>query len=263
MDNQADMGRLQGKTALITGAARGIGRAFAAKYIEEGARVAIADINLEGARKTATELGDAAIAVELDVTSQPSIDACVAEVERDFGGIDILINNAALFDLAPIVEISRESYDRLFAINVSGTLFMMQAVAKAMIARGRGGKIINMASQAGRRGEPLVAIYCATKAAVISLTQSAGLNLIKNGINVNAIAPGVVDGEHWDGVDALFAKYENRPIGEKKKIVGAEVPYGRMGTAADLTGMAVFLATAEADYIVAQTYNVDGGNWMS
>ena len=112
-----------------------------------------------------------------------------------------------------------------------------------MIARGKGGKIINMASQAGRRGEPLVAVYCATKAAIISLTQSAGLNLIKHGINVNAIAPGVVDGEHWDGVDALFAKYENRPLGEKKRLVGEEVPFGRMGTAEDLVGMAIFLAS--------------------
>ena len=120
-----------------------------------------------------------------------------------------------------------------------------------------------MASQAGRRGEPLVAIYCATKAAVISLTQSAGLSLISHGINVNAIAPGVVDGEHWDGVDALFARYENRPAGQKKKLVGQAVPFGRMGTAEDLTGMAIFLASAEADYVVAQTYNVDGGNWMS
>ena len=140
---------------------------------------------------------------------------------------------------------------------------MLQAAAKSMIARGKGGKIINMASQAGRRGEALVAVYCATKAAVISLTQSAGLDLIRHGINVNAIAPGVVDGEHWDGVDALFAKYENRKPGEKKKLVGEAVPFGRMGTAADLTGMAIFLASSEADYIVAQTYNVDGGNWMS
>jgi D-sorbitol dehydrogenase (acceptor) len=132
-----------------------------------------------------------------------------------------------------------------------------------MIARGKGGRIINMASQAGRRGEALVAVYCATKAAVISLTQSAGLDLIKHRINVNAIAPGVVDGEHWDGVDALFARYENRPLGEKKKLVGEGVPYGRMGRAEDLTGMAVFLASDEADYIVAQTYNVDGGQWMS
>ncbi|QJT09553.1 L-iditol 2-dehydrogenase [Oceanidesulfovibrio marinus] len=257
------MKRLEGKTAIITGAARGIGKAFATAYVREGATVAIADINIERAQETAAEIGPQAYAVQLDVTDQASIDAAVKTVEERSGGIDILINNAALFDLAPIVEITRASYDKLFAVNVSGTLFMLQAVARSMIARGKGGKIINMASQAGRRGEPLVAIYCATKAAVISITQSAGLNLIQHGINVNAIAPGVVDGEHWDGVDALFARYENRPLGEKKKLVGKEVPFGRMGTAEDLTGMAVFLASAEAEYIVAQTYNVDGGNWMS
>lgn len=257
------MNRLAGKTALITGAARGIGLAFAEAYAREGARVAIADIDFAGAQKAAASIGTAAHAVRLDVTDQSSIDAAVAEVDRQFGGIDILINNAALFTAAPIVEISRADYDRVFSVNVAGTLFTLQAVARAMIARGRGGKIINMASQAGRRGEALVAVYCATKAAVISLTQSAGLDLIKHGINVNAIAPGVVDGEHWDGVDAFFAKYENKAPGQKKKEVGEAVPFGRMGTAADLTGMAIFLASPEADYIVAQTYNVDGGNWMN
>ncbi|RFZ83990.1 L-iditol 2-dehydrogenase [Shinella sp. WSJ-2] len=257
------MKRLEGKNALITGSARGIGRAFAEAYVREGARVAIADINLERASATAQKIGPAAYAVQMDVTQQASIDAAIAICVKEAGGVDILVNNAALFDLQPIVEITRESYDRLFSINVAGTLFTLQAAAKQMIAQGRGGKIINMASQAGRRGEALVGVYCATKAAVISLTQSAGLNLIKHGINVNAIAPGVVDGEHWDGVDALFAKYENRPLGEKKRLVGAEVPFGRMGTADDLTGMAIFLASQESNYIVAQTYNVDGGNWMS
>ena len=255
--------RLRGKSALITGAARGIGRAFAEAYVAEGATVAIADINLRAAEATAAEIGPAAYAVHLDVTAQASIDACVTAVQARAGGLDILINNAALFDLAPITEITRASFDRLFAINVAGTLFMLQACAKVMIAQGRGGRIINMASQAGRRGEPLVAVYCATKAAVISLTQSAGLNLIAHGINVNAIAPGVVDGEHWDGVDALFAKHEHLSPGEKKRAVGAAVPIGRMATPDDLTGMAVFLASRDADYIVAQTYNVDGGNWMS
>ena len=255
--------RLKGKSALITGSARGIGRAFAEAYVREGATVAIADINLEAAEKTATEIGPAAYAVRLDVTDQASIDAAIAAVEKNAGGLDILINNAALFDAAPIVEISRASYDRLFTVNVAGTLFMLQAAAKSMIAAGKGGRIINMASQAGRRGEALVAVYCATKAAVISLTQSAGLDLIKHRINVNAIAPGVVDGEHWDHVDSLFARYENRPLGEKKRLVGEGVPYGRMGTAKDLAGMAVFLASEEAEYIVAQTYNVDGGQWMS
>jgi D-sorbitol dehydrogenase (acceptor) len=140
---------------------------------------------------------------------------------------------------------------------------MMQAVADAMVAQGRGGKIINFASQAGRRGEPLVAVYCASKAAVISLTQSAGLALIKQGINVNGIAPGVVDTPMWDEVDGLFAKYENRPIGEKKRLVGEGVPFGRMGKPEDLVGCAIFLASAESDYVVAQTFNVDGGQWMS
>lgn len=257
-------GRLSGKSAMITGSARGIGRAFAEAYLREGATaVAIADIDFDRASATAAEIGPAAYAVRIDISDQSSIDAAVAACVERAGGIDILVNNAAIFDLAPIVEISRKSYQRVFDINVGGTLFTMQAVAKQMIAQGRGGKIINMASQAGRRGEPLVGVYCASKAAVISLTQSAGLDLIKHGINVNGIAPGVVGSEMWDEVDALFAKYENRPLGEKKKLVGEAVPFGRMGRAEDLTGMAVFLASAEADYIVAQTYNVDGGNWMS
>lgn len=255
--------RLKGKSALITGSARGIGRAFAEAYTREGATVAIADINLAAAEKTASEIGAKAYAVRLDVSDLASIEAAVKAVETRTGGLDILINNAALFDLAPIIEITKASYDKLFSVNVAGTLFMLQAAARSMIARGKGGKIINIASQAGRRGEPLVGVYCATKAAVISLTQSAGLDLIKHRINVNGIAPGVVDSDMWDEVDALFAKYENRPKGEKKRLVGEGVPYGRMGKPEDLTGMAVFLASDDAEYIVAQTYNVDGGQWMS
>ena len=257
------MKRLDGKSALITGAARGIGLHFAKAYVNEGARVAIADINIERGLEAAKRLGDQAIAIEMDVTSQASIDAGVEATVAAFGGIDILINNAAVFTAAPITEITRDDYQQVFDINVAGTLFTMQAVARHMIKRGEGGKIINMASQAGRRGEPLVAVYCATKAAIISLTQSAAMNLIEHGINVNAISPGVVDGEHWDGVDAFFAKYENKQPGQKKKEVGAAVPFGRMGRPEDLAGMAIFLASKEANYIVAQTYNVDGGQWMS
>jgi D-sorbitol dehydrogenase (acceptor) len=255
--------RLHGKTALITGGVRGIGRAFAERYVAEGARVAIGDIDLPRAQETASQIGDKAVAVHMDVTDQASIDNAVAESVEQLGQIDILINNAAIFTAAPITEITRADYARTFDINVAGTLFTLQAVARHMIDRGIKGRIINMASQAGRRGEPLVAVYCSTKAAIISLTQSAGLNLIEHGINVNAISPGVVDGEHWDGVDAFFAKYENKAPGQKKREVGASVPYGRMGTADDLTGMAVFLASDDAKYIVAQCYNVDGGQWMS
>ena len=255
--------RLNGKCALITGAARGIGFDFARAYIAEGATVTLADVNAAALQKAVAELGPKARSQVIDVTDQASIDAGFAAAVADMGALDILINNAALFVAGPIVEITRATYDKLFAVNVAGTLFCLQAAARQMIAQGTGGKIINMASQAGRRGEGLVAVYCATKAATISLTQSAGLDLIKHGINVNAIAPGVVDGAHWDGVDAEFARLENRPLGEKKRLVGAAVPFGRMATSQDLAGMAIFLATHEADYIVAQTFGVDGGNWMA
>ncbi|MDA7777423.1 SDR family NAD(P)-dependent oxidoreductase, partial [Rhodobacteraceae bacterium] len=169
--------RLAGKSALITGAARGIGLAFAKAYVAEGARVAIADIDDALAQAAALSIGKAAVAVHMDVADQTSIDAGVAATIDAFGQIDILINNAAIFSAAPISDVTRQDYTRVFDVNVAGTLFTLQAVSEHMIERGIQGRIINMASQAGRRGESLVAIYCASKAAVISLTQSTGLNL--------------------------------------------------------------------------------------
>jgi len=255
--------RLKGKVAIVTGGARGIGAAIAEGYAREGARVCVADIETAAAGETAARIGNGAFALRLDVTSLDSIKACVAEVEKRAGGIDILVNSAAIFDMAPFGEITEKSYDTVFAVNVKGLLFLLQDVAESMKRRGKGGKIINFSSQAGRRGEPLVAVYCASKAAVISITQSAGLNLIKHGINVNGIAPGVVDTPMWDVVDAQFAKYEGRPLGEKKRLVGEGVPFGRMGRPEDHVGCAIFLASGESDYVVAQTFNVDGGQWMS
>jgi len=255
--------RLDGKIAVVTGGARGIGAAIGARYATEGATVAVADRDQAGAQATAEQIGKGAYAVALDVLSEASIKAMVAAVVDRSGGIDILVNNAAVFDMAPVLEVTRASFDRVFDINVKGLFFTLQAVARAMVERGKGGKIINMASQAGRRGEALVSVYCASKAAVISLTQSAGLDLIRHRINVNGIAPGVVDTPMWEEVDALFARYENRPLGEKKRLVGEAVPYGRMGLPEDHVGAAVFLASDDADYVVAQTLNVDGGNWMS
>jgi acetoin reductase-like protein len=257
------MMKLKDKVAVVTGGAQGIGAAIVRAYAAEGARVVIADIVEDKAQALAGEIGNDAFAVRLDVRDPASIDATVKAAVDRFGGIDILVNNAAVFDMAPVLEVTEASFDRQFAINVKGLFFTLQAVAKRMVEQKRGGKIINMSSQAGRRGEALVAVYCATKAAVISLTQSAGLGLIKHGIYVNAIAPGVVDTPMWDEVDALFAKYEGRPIGEKKRLVGEEVPAGRMGRPEDYGGPAVFLASSDSDYVVAQTLNVDGGNWMS
>jgi acetoin reductase-like protein len=255
--------KLEDKVAIVTGGARGIGAAIAQRFAAEGARVVVADVLGPEAADTARAIGRGAIAVPLDVTRRDSIDAMVRTVVAAAGRIDVLVNNAAVFDMGPLLEITEESFDRQFAVNVKGLLFTLQAVAAQMVRQGQGGKIVNFSSQAGRRGEALVAVYCATKAAVISLTQSAGLALIKHKINVNAIAPGVIDTPMWDHVDAQFAKYENLPLGEKKRQVGQAVPYGRMGRPADIVGAAVFLASADADYIVAQTLNVDGGNWMS
>ncbi|MBV8868861.1 MAG: L-iditol 2-dehydrogenase [Acetobacteraceae bacterium] len=255
--------RLRDKVAVVTGGARGIGRAICARYAEEGARVVVADLDAAEATAAASSIGRGALGVALDVTDQGSIDRLVETVVREAGRIDVLVNNAGVFDMAPLLDATRESYRRVMAVNVEGLLFTLQAVARQMVRQGQGGKIINFASQAGRRGEALVAVYCASKAAVISLTQSAGLALIEHGINVNAIAPGVIDTPMWDQVDALFAKYENLPIGEKKRRVGRAVPYGRMGRPDDMVGAAVFLASEDAGYVVAQTLNVDGGNWMS
>ena len=255
--------KLRDKVAVVTGGAQGIGEAIVRAYAGEGAHVVVADMAAAKAEALARELGGKAMAVGLDVRDRASVAAMVKTVVERLGGIDILVNNAAIFEMEPVLEVTEASFDKQFAINVKGLFFTLQAVARQMVAQGRGGKIINMSSQAGRRGEALVTVYCATKAAVISITQSTGLGLIKHGINVNGIAPGVVDTPMWGQVDALFAKYENRPLGEKKRLVSEAVPAGRMGRPDDYRGIAVFLASADSDYVVAQTYNVDGGNWMS
>ena len=255
--------KLKDKVAVVTGGAQGIGEAMVRAYAAEGAHVVVADMATAKAEALARELGGKAMAVQLDVRDRGSVAAMVKTVVERLGGIDILVNNAAIFEMEPVLEVTEASFDKQFAINVKGLFFTLQAVARQMVAQGRGGKIINMSSQAGRRGEALVTVYCATKAAVISITQSTALGLIKHGINVNGIAPGVVDTPMWDQVDALFAKYEHRPIGEKKRLVGEAVPFGRMGLPDDHAGAAVFLASSDSDYVVAQTLNVDGGNWMS
>ena len=255
--------KLKDKVAIVTGGARGIGEAIVRAYVAEGAKVVIADVETAKAEQLAKELGAAASFVRLDVRDKAEIAAAVAKTVETFGGVDILVNNAGVFNMGPLAEITEADFDRQFGINVRGLLFMSQAVAGQMEKQGRGGKIVNLSSQAGRRGEAFVAVYCASKAAVISLTQSMGLELIKKGIFVNAIAPGVVDTPMWDHVDSLFAKYENRPLGEKKRLVGEAVPLGRMGRPEDYQGPAVFLASSDSDYVVAQCLNVDGGNWMS
>jgi NAD(P)-dependent dehydrogenase (short-subunit alcohol dehydrogenase family) len=255
--------KLSDKVAIVTGGASGIGKAIVKRFFDEGARLVVADRDETAAEVLARSLGAGAFSVPLEVTKQESIDHLVAVVAERAGGIDVLVNCAAVYALTPVTEVSRDQWSALFSINVDGTFFTMQAVAKQMIKQGRGGKIINLASQAGRRGERLGAAYCATKAAVISLTQSAGLALIEHGINVNAIAPGIIDTPMWDVVDREFARLENISVGEKKRQISRQIPYGRMGQPEEVTGCAVFLASDDSDYVIAQTYGVDGGNWMA
>jgi len=256
------MKRLDGRVALVTGGARGIGRAICRSYVAEGAKVAVADRLSSEAEETAADLGDNAMAIEMDVTDLDAIAAGVMAVEEKWGGIDVLVNNAGIFNMASIDKVTPEDYRRQYDVNVGGTIFAIQAVVPGMKRRG-GGVIINFSSQAGRRGEPNIVLYCSTKAAIISVTQSLALELAPDNIRVNAIAPGVVDTPMWDVVDALFAEYEHKALGQKKLEVGEAVPLGRMGNPDDIAGPCVFLASDEARYVTAQTLNVDGGNWMS
>ncbi|MFK7761843.1 MAG: L-iditol 2-dehydrogenase [Roseobacter sp.] len=254
------MKRLEGKVALVTGGARGIGRAVCEAYAREGAQVIVADLQADAAAETGKAVNGMGIA--MDVTDPSSIAEGVRVVEETYGGIDILVNNAGIFNMGPIEDVTHEDYRRQYDVNVGGTIFAIKAVVPGMKKRG-GGAIINFSSQAGRRGEANVMIYCSTKAAVISITQSMALELAKDGIRVNAVAPGVIDTPMWATVDSLFAKYEGRAIGEKKRLVGEAVPLGHMGAPEEIADPCVFLASDEARYITAQTLNIDGGNWMN
>ena len=241
---------LTGKTCLVTGASGGIGASAVEHFEALGATVYATDI-AEGFDGPATYM-------KFDLLDDDGLQtACdwIAEVKPD-----VLFNNAALFDMGSVLEADLGSFDRLFGVNVRAFYAVMQAVAKSMVAEGEPGSIINLASQAGHRGEALVAHYCATKAAVISYTQSAALALAPHNIRVNAISPGVIDTPMWAQVDALFAKFENKEPGQKKREVGEAVPLGHMGDPSDVARAAVFLASDQSAYMTAQTIGVDGGN---
>jgi NAD(P)-dependent dehydrogenase (short-subunit alcohol dehydrogenase family) len=260
------LARLHEKHAILTGAGGGIGLAVAAAYLNEGAHCTVADLSAKPSSELAALMArypDSLIYVATDVTQSSSVGQLIEHASQAFGPVDVLFNNAALFDMAPLLESNEAMYDRLFEVNVKGMFFTMQKVLAQMLSQGTRGAVINMASQAGRRGEALVSHYCATKAAVISYTQSAALAMASSGIRVNAIAPGVVDTPMWEHVDALFAHYEGVQPGQKKMAVGQAVPLGRMGHPDEIASAAIFLAGAESAYITAQTLNVDGGNWMS
>jgi D-sorbitol dehydrogenase (acceptor) len=254
--------KLDGKVAIVTGAASGMGKAIAQRYAREGAKVVVADMNLPGAEAVAAGIREGqAVAVQVDVRDQAQVQRMVDTAVERFGGLDILVNNAGVGKIIPFLETTEADWDFMFDINCKGLLWCSQAAARVMIEQGRGGKIINLASQAGRRGEALVLAYCASKACVISMNQSIALALAPHKINVNAIAPGIVDTPFWDEVDKQFAKLLNMEIGEPKRTFIKSIPLGRIEQPEDVTGAAVFLASADSDYVTQQCLNVDGGNW--
>ena len=258
--------RLSGKVAVVTGGAQGMGRAIALRFAQEGASVLIADLGLEAAQQTASEIaasGGRAVGMVADVRDQEQVRAMIDAAVAQYGGLDILVNNAGVGRILPFLETTEKDWDFMFDVNCKGLLWCSQAAARVMIEQGRGGKIINLASQAGRRGEALALAYCASKACVISVTQSTALALAPHKINVNALAPGIVDTPFWTEVDKQFAKLLDLPVGEPKRRFTAEIPLGRIEQPEDVAGVAAFLASSDADYITQQCYNVDGGNWPS
>lgn len=258
--------RLQDKVAVVTGGAQGMGRAIALRYAEEGARVVIADLQQDPAQKVVNEIetaGGKAVAVAVDVRAEDQCRAMVDTAVERFGGLDILVNNAGVGKIIPFLDTTEKDWNFMFDVNCKGLLWCSQAAARVMIEQGRGGKIVNMASQAGRRGEALVLAYCASKACVISMTQSIALALAPHRINVNAIAPGIVDTPFWEEVDKQFAKLLDMPVGEPKRRFSEAIPLGRIEQPRDVTGAAVFLASSDSDYVTQQCLNVDGGNWPS
>ena len=243
---------LTGKVCIVTGANGGIGQATAEHFTALGAEVHTTDLADSFTGNCATNHRG------FDLLDADGLAACcdwIAQVQPD-----VLFNNAALFDMGSVLDADLAQYDRLFGVNVRAMYAIMQAASRAMVSAGQKGAIINLASQAGHRGEALVAHYCATKAAVISYTQSAALALAPHGIRVNAISPGVIDTPMWKTVDALFAEAEGKEIGQKKREVGEAVPLGYMGRPFEVARVAVFLASAQSQYITAQTLSVDGGN---
>ncbi|GAA2343822.1 galactitol 2-dehydrogenase [Saccharopolyspora halophila] len=253
--------QLRGKITIITGAASGMGRAMALGYAAEGAHVVVADLDERGGAGVVEEIessGGSAQAERLDVADPADSRDLVSRVVEEHGRLDGLVNNAGVGLIKPVWETTQQEWERIFSINVTGLFFCSQAALEPMRRQGRG-KIVNLASIAGRRGEALVAAYCASKAAVISITQSVALAAAPHGVQVNAMAPGVVDTPYWKDVDRQFGELLGKEPGQHFADVSESIPLGRAEQPADVVPLAVFLAGEGSDYITGQTYNVDGG----
>jgi NAD(P)-dependent dehydrogenase (short-subunit alcohol dehydrogenase family) len=268
--------RLKDKVAVVTGAAQGIGRAIARRFAADGAAVVIVDLDAEGARRAADEIsgstGACATPVALDVSRPADIRAAVDAIVSTHGRIDVLVNNAGVTLTRPFTETTEEEWDRVIDVNQKGTFFCTQIVGSLMIAQapavdrragspseGCRGWIVNLASISGRRGRPLAAAYAASKAAVISITQSAALFFAPHRIHVNAVSPSVVPTAMWEAIDRDKGRYTGLGQGEAFARMVESIPLKRAGTPEEIAAVVAFLCSADAGYVTGQTINVDGG----
>lgn len=256
---------LTDKVVLITGAASGIGKATAELAASRGAWCFLSDIDPDGAESAAGEIrasGGKANSFPCDVTSRGQIQDLVDHVVNKAGRIDGLVNNAGVIRMEKIFDITPESWNRVFDVNVTGVFFVLQAVAKAMVDLKLPGRIVNMASETGWRGSELSAPYCASKTAVISITRSAALSLVRHGILVNAVAPGLIQTAMWDNIDQQLTSSGYFQAGEIKRVGIAGTPIGRPAEPLEVAFCVCFLLSEDARYVVGHTLDVNGGRIM-
>jgi meso-butanediol dehydrogenase / (S,S)-butanediol dehydrogenase / diacetyl reductase len=253
---------LEGQTAIVTGAGQGIGRAVALELAALGADVAVVDLNPESAQRTAEEVrgqGRRAISLRVDVRERADVEAMVRRTIEELGRIDILVNNAGINRRAAPAAITDELWDAIMSVNAKGVLYCVQAVLPYMLAARRG-KIISTASQSGKIGSPTGLVYCASKAAVISMTRSLALAYARDGILATCVCPGSIDTPMWDELDATVGvRDQGLPPGELKRRRAEQIPIGRLGTPEDVARVFGFLASSKSDYMTGQAINVTGG----
>lgn len=254
--------RLEGKNALVTGAGQGIGRGIALRLVRDGANIGVVDLNEEKMRKVAEEisaLGRKVTIFRADVSKRDDIYRAIDHVEKELGGFDIMVNNAGIAQVQPLLEVTPDEVDKIFKINIEGVLWGIQAAAKKFISRKTKGKIISASSIAGHNGYPLLGIYSATKFAVRALTQAAAQEFASSGITVNAYCPGVVGTDMWTEIDKRMSEITGAKIGESyKKFVGG-IALGRAETPDDVANFVSFLASSDSDYMTGQAPLIDGG----
>ncbi len=266
--------RLDGKLAIVTGSGQGIGKAVALRLAREGADVVVADINSETAENTAEEirsLGRGALPCPVDISNLSDIRSMVDCAVAEFDRIDILVNAAGVAQTGLFVDLTEQQWDRVIDTNLKGTTFCVQAVGRRMIDQepGQGpancsrGKIVNFSSIAGRHGRAEQVPYAASKAAIISVTQSAALAFAPYNINVNAVCPGVVPTPMWEQIDRDRGRIAGLAPGESMKKFIERTPLKRPGTVEDVAGVVAFLCSPDSDYMTGQTLNVDGGFEMT